>query len=69
VSAWSSDRLASHGLFKKQKKKEEERDLPNIEGSRARMEWDRKVIRGNKERKRFYKEFKKKREDELVFQS
>lgn len=55
MSAWSSDRLASHGLFKKQKKKEEERDLPNIEGSRARMEWDRKEIRGNKERKRFYR--------------
>lgn len=56
-------------LRNKKKKKEEERDLPNIEGSRARMEWDRKEIRGNKERKRFYREFKKKREDELVFQS
>jgi hypothetical protein len=58
------------GYLRNKKKKEEERDLPNIEGSRARMEWDRKEIRGNKlERKRFYREFKKKREDELVFQS
>lgn len=67
MSAWWSDRLASDGLFKKQKKKEEERDLPNIEGSHTRMEWERKKIKGNKERKRFYREFKKKREDKLVF--